>query len=85
MWLLSTARAELKFFASPDAVPGGYAILSHVWDKKEDTFQDVRALLRTKSVREGGANPRDLVSEKIRRSCILAETHGFKWIWIDTC
>ena len=44
MWLLSTARAELTFFASPEAVPGGYAILSHVWlkDTEEDTFQQVQ-------------------------------------------
>ena len=57
MWLLNTHTAELKFFARPGDVPGGYAILSHVWgnpevdedgsaiDKvpdEEDTFQGVR-------------------------------------------
>ena len=42
MWLLSTARAELHYFPDPTRVPGGYAILSHVWDKKEDSFQSVR-------------------------------------------
>ena len=45
MWLLSTARAELRFFASPEGVPGGFAILSHVWlsADEEDTFQAVQA------------------------------------------
>ena len=45
MWLLNTATAELKFFSAPEHVPGGYAILSHVWqtDAEEDTFQSVRA------------------------------------------
>ena len=42
MWLLNTATAEQKFFADPNDVPGGYAILSHVWDKNEDSFQSVR-------------------------------------------
>ena len=41
MWLLNTSSTELKFFARPEDVPGGYAILSHVWDlpEYEDTFQ----------------------------------------------
>ena len=42
MWLLSTDRAELHHFPSPEAVPGGYAILSHVWGQEEQTFQDVQ-------------------------------------------
>lgn len=41
MWLLNTASGELKCFARPEDVPGGYAILSHVWDSNEDTFQKV--------------------------------------------
>lgn len=45
MWLLSTDRAELCHFASPEAVPGGYAILSHVWGQEEQTFQDVQRIL----------------------------------------
>ena len=83
MWLLSTNRAELKFYSTPEDVPGGYAILSHVWDHHEETFQDVRSLgeLRMKT----GQSPRDLVGPKIRESCMLAERHGWAWIWIDTC
>ena len=59
MWLLNTHTAELKFFAGPDDVPGGYATLSHVWGNptrdengvlvgktpdEEDTFQKVRSV-----------------------------------------
>ena len=83
MRLLSTDRAELHYFPSPEDVPDGYAILSHVWDKKEETFQDLDAL-RVKCAMSGD-NPRGFVSNKIRRSCTLAEKHGYKWIWIDTC
>ena len=83
MWLLSTDRAELHFFNSPEQIPGGYAILSHVWDRSEQSFQELRALQErwlSKAIK-----PRDHASEKVRRCCELAESHGFRWIWNDTC
>ena len=83
MWLLSTDRAELHYFSSPEAVDGGYAILSHTWGEKEQTFQDTQDL-RDRGERTG-KNPRDLAREKVRECCILAERHGYKWIWNDTC
>ncbi|PIL26152.1 hypothetical protein GSI_11907 [Ganoderma sinense ZZ0214-1] len=83
MWLLSTDRAELHAFVSPGDVPNGYAILSHVWNKEEQSFQDLRALQRECAA--DGSNPRDKASEKIRRCCEVAESHGFQWIWNDTC
>ena len=84
MWLLSTDRAELHFFVSPEDVPDSYGALSHVWDKAgEQTFQDVRRIQNTCA--KDGTNPRDFVCEKIRRCCELAERHGYKWVWIDTC
>ncbi|RDX43427.1 HET-domain-containing protein [Lentinus brumalis] len=83
MWLLSSSRAELQYFVSPDAVEGGYAILSHVWGQEEQTFQDLQHL-RAKCAQKG-QNPRDLACEKIKRSCELAERHGHRWVWIDTC
>ena len=83
MWLLNTARAELKFFPTPESVPGGYAILSHVWDKHEDSFQDIQAL-RARCAQDG-TNPRDRASEKIRNFCVLAQRDGYKWGWDDTC
>ena len=85
MWLLSTDRAELHYYVSPEEVPDGYAILSHVWDKKEHTFQEINAL-RTRC--EGTeTSPRDLLdpSDKIRRCCEVAAAHGYRWVWIDTC
>ena len=100
MWLLSTDRAELRHFTSPEEVAnhrGGYAILSHVWGAEEQSFEDVLriqgqcASRKTKlASRLPGAlsqstNPRDYVSEKIRQSCIIAERLGYKWIWNDTC
>ena len=87
MWLLSTDRAELRFFVGPEDTDlqwdGGYAILSHVWDKEETSFQDLQTLIRRCG--KTGENPRDHVPEKIRKSCILAERYRLKWIWIDTC
>ncbi|EJF56751.1 HET-domain-containing protein [Dichomitus squalens LYAD-421 SS1] len=83
MRLLSTDRAELHYFASPEAVPGGYAILSHVWDPYEQTYQDLCSLRAQCALT--GENPRDRVCSKLRESCFLAERHGYKWLWADTC
>ena len=98
MWLLSTDRAELHYFVGPQAAPGGYAILSHVWGAHEQTFQDLQALREScASIHSGdsgtedtprpmmSSNPRDHVSEKIRQSCILAQSYDYQWIWNDTC
>ncbi|RPD54186.1 HET-domain-containing protein [Lentinus tigrinus ALCF2SS1-7] len=87
MWLLSTDRAELHFFADPEDVEDGYATLSHVWDKEEQSFQDVQKIRKkcARNLTAKGRNPRNFVCEKIRRCCELAESHGYKWVWIDTC
>ena len=85
MWLLSTDRAELKFFSDPGDIEEGYAILSHVWDKEEKSFQEVQEFRA--ECEKTGAVPRECadIGYKIRESCRLAENHGWKWIWIDTC
>ena len=74
MWLLSTDRAELSFFASPELVPGGYAILSHVWDDVEMSFHDLVALCAECALTR--TNPRTRVPRKIRKACALARRHG---------
>ncbi len=83
MWLLSTDSAEQSYFQTPQNVPGGYAILSHVWQDNEQSFQELQALDRSSTTLKDP--PRLRVSEKIRRCCALAEAHGYKWVWIDTC
>ncbi|KAI0692855.1 heterokaryon incompatibility protein-domain-containing protein [Cerioporus squamosus] len=83
MWLLSTDRAELHHFVSPDAIEEGYTILSHVWDAQEQSFKDIRKL--QKKCVLTGENPRDLASDKVRRCCEVAEQYGYKWVWIDSC
>ncbi|TBU62302.1 heterokaryon incompatibility protein-domain-containing protein [Dichomitus squalens] len=83
MWLLDTRTAQLHHFNSPEDVPGGYAILSHVWDEKEQSFQNLQRLCQLSA--EIGTNPRDSASPKIREFCMLAERHGHAWAWCDTC
>ena len=85
MWLLSTDRAELQSFHAPEDVPGGYAILSHVWEEEEQTFQKTQALLAQCNKPGETKSPRDLASPKVRHCCIIAESYGYKWIWDDTC
>ena len=70
MWLLSTDRAELHYFSHPSQVKGGYAILSHVWDDSEWSFQDIQRL--RERCNTDGTVPRDHASEKIRQCCIIA-------------
>ena len=76
MWLLDTRTAKLHHFQDVSAV--SYAILSHVWLDKEQSFQEIRAL-------DSEGDSRSLVSEKIRRCCQVALRDGFRWLWIDTC
>ncbi|EJF60426.1 HET-domain-containing protein [Dichomitus squalens LYAD-421 SS1] len=86
MWLLRTDRAELVYFPRNFDADGGYAILSHTWDEKgEQTFQDVRNI--GEQCKRAGRNPRDdpRLSPKIRECCRLAEKHGFRWAWADSC
>ncbi|TBU27931.1 heterokaryon incompatibility protein-domain-containing protein [Dichomitus squalens] len=83
MWLLSTDRAELHYFIDPNAVPGGYAILSHVWGKDEQSFKEIQKL--KKKCNKDGTNPRDHCSEKVRRICRIAEQDRLRWLWDDTC
>ncbi len=99
MWLLSTDRAELRRFNGPEDpnIEGGYAVLSHVWDTQEQSFEEVMRIQAECALKKTGlterlrgaplqsTNPRDYVSEKIRQSCIVAEQCGYKWLWNDTC
>ncbi|KAI0645139.1 heterokaryon incompatibility protein-domain-containing protein [Trametes meyenii] len=85
MWLLRTSTAELEHFNSPFDVKGGYAILSHVWQDHEQCFQDLQALRTQLAVTGYKHRLRSRVSAKIRDCCILAKSHGYDWLWIDTC
>ena len=85
MWLLRTDTAELEYFTRSFDAIGGYAILSHTWDGKEQTLQEVREIgERCKRTR---AYPRedDQLSPKICEFCRLAEKHGYRWAWADSC
>ncbi len=80
MWLLSTESLRLVHFHSPDTIPGGYAILSHVWQDAEQSFGDIQSFIS-----RGVTLPDPLVSDKIRETCRIAYAHGYNWVWIDTC
>ena len=99
MRVLNTATAVPQQFSSPEAVPGGYAILSHVWSteastESEQSFQDIESLLKAQGVNldtdgrrceASGVNIRDKVAMKTRKFCEIAEKHGYQWAWTDTC
>ena len=83
MWLLDTHTLRLHHFESPEAVEEGYAILSHVWGAQELSFQELQEI--TGWCERSGGDPHAFVTTKISRFCQLAELHGYKWAWIDTC
>ncbi|PIL33586.1 hypothetical protein GSI_04209 [Ganoderma sinense ZZ0214-1] len=85
MWLLRTDNAVLQYFASPEDVPGGYAILSHIWDAEEDTFQYMMKLREEDKAGRTPHNPLSRVREKTRLCCQLARSQGFDYVWIDYC
>lgn len=68
MWLLHTTKHTLEYFPAP---PAEYAILSHVWEKTELTFQQVKE----------SAIP----NAKVNGACRYAAHEGFHWLWVDTC
>ncbi|RSL95211.1 hypothetical protein CEP52_012193 [Fusarium oligoseptatum] len=72
MRLLHTTKiAVVEFIGSPPP----YAILSHRWEEEEVTLRDL----------EHGRCEQMKGYEKVRRSCALAFSEGFEYIWIDTC
>ncbi|KAI0687941.1 heterokaryon incompatibility protein-domain-containing protein [Cerioporus squamosus] len=80
MWLLSTENLRLVYFHTPDVVPGGYAVLSHVWQDPEQSFADIQLFIS-----RGVALCDPLVSVKIKETCRIAYGHGYEWAWIDAC
>lgn len=74
MRLLNTQTRLLESFTD-DEVPS-YAILSHTWGRDEVTLQD---LISDPAVSDRKGY------QKLRRSCDLATSLEFGYIWIDTC
>ncbi|KAI0671761.1 hypothetical protein C8Q78DRAFT_1153416 [Trametes maxima] len=77
--LLSThERISFQSFITPEAVPGGYAILSHVWRDNEPSFEGISLLA------DRGATFDDPgVDSKIRQCRRLAKDLNLLWFWSD--
>ncbi|KAI0665702.1 hypothetical protein C8Q78DRAFT_1063627 [Trametes maxima] len=78
--LLSAATEYVSFrcFDKPEDVPGGYAVLSHVWRGTEPTYDDMRAIERNR-----GTYDDPHLCAKVRGCRKLALEHGIPWFWID--
>lgn len=74
MRLINVDTFELEFV---DHRSTRYAILSHTWDTKEVTFDDMQ-----RGLPHVEALP---CFEKIRGACRQAASDGFKFVWVDTC
>ena len=73
MWLLNTRTLELHEFLL-EMILDGYAILSHVWNKKEDTWRDIVGLAGL-PVDERWSR----ISQKTKNCCKFAAENGFEW------
>ncbi|KAI0122658.1 HET-domain-containing protein [Daldinia grandis] len=73
MWLINTWTHQLEFVNEPEEYT--YAILSHVWEDDEVSFQDFRA--PGKAYKKKGF-------DKIIRTCQLAASRGLRYAWVDT-
>jgi hypothetical protein len=74
MWLLNVNDLKLEEFYA-DIPP--YAILSHVWDKEEISFQDIHLPPKKIESMKG--------FQKIRFCTKQAKDDGLSYCWIDTC
>lgn len=77
MRLLNTDKLEVVVIPE-DATPP-YAILSHTWGADEVSLQDMDSLRA-----ENGKTDRQGF-KKVVDAANLAASHGYRWIWIDTC
>lgn len=73
MRLIDTLNYQIIEFPPPK-IPD-YAILSHTWGQDEYLFTD-----RHNPSRRDSAGFR-----KIFRCCALAASHGYRYLWVDTC
>lgn len=96
---LNTSTGEFVWIVDPSKER--YAILSHTWDDKEQTYDDIRDLQASveKLVRETQpslpSSSTDLPSttifdqpslfDKIKGVCEVARNAGYTLIWIDAC
>lgn len=77
MRLLNTDNFEVVL-VQEDAIPP-YAILSHTWGDDEVSLQGMQSL-------KAKYMPRKSQSlKKVVEAAKLAASHGYRWIWIDTC
>ena len=73
MRLLNTKSLQFEQFF--DSQIPKYAILSHRWGDDEVTFQEFR-----KGTKQDGQG-----YDKVTECCVVADSQGFQWVWIDTC
>ncbi|EJF58310.1 HET-domain-containing protein [Dichomitus squalens LYAD-421 SS1] len=68
MRLLDTRTGQ---FVEKDPRETRYAILSHTWDKVEQTYQDILDIQTSLSL-------------KVREACAVARASSFQYIWINS-
>ncbi|KAI0409434.1 heterokaryon incompatibility protein-domain-containing protein [Xylaria palmicola] len=73
MRLLHTTTRNLHAFT--DKTIPKYAILSHTWQEREVTYQELKL----------GVAEKMMGYEKVAMACSVSAAHGFEYVWLDTC
>ena len=77
MWLLNARTKKLVEFEDESKIYGRYAILSHVWQDDELSFQDIEHDVPGFQQKGGYA--------KIEYACAQALSEKLDYVWVDTC
>ncbi|KAK2010028.1 ankyrin [Colletotrichum eremochloae] len=90
MWFIDSRTLELVEVQGDPR--HSYAILSHTWGSDEVTFQSFKAMSKASNEtkrpgeEDGCENMRAKSGfQKIRDTAVLAKSHGYDYLWVDTC
>ncbi|KAK4164746.1 heterokaryon incompatibility protein-domain-containing protein [Cladorrhinum sp. PSN259] len=79
MRLINVHTLQLHEFFGSQIPQFQYAILSHMWEDEEVTFQEMQSLKDNPAVRDKKG------FSKIHLTCEQAKREGLEWAWVDTC
>lgn len=72
------SRLQFRWFSVPSEVDAGYAVLSHVWRRSEQSFEEAFGLAQ-----DHVAVDDDRVSAKVQGCHRLTEAYKLPWFWVD--
>ena len=88
MRLLNTLTFDFQEFDHRGEQMPPYAILSHVWSQREQTYAEIKEIASSKNQRrwwKRGNDREQGISQKLVEFCKVSASLGYDWCWADTC